>query len=111
MENLNPESKPQVTYAPTAVPIRQTVQHLGRMYGIIGIVCGAISILLFPPLFGAAGIILGIVAKNKGENSLGLTTIILSAVFMVIGMILGVVVWSLQNSGASFIFGPFLYLL
>lgn len=76
----------QATYVPVAVPVEIAPEHPGRAQGIIGIVCAVIFLGLFPPLFGIAGIILGVLALKKGQINLGLIAIILSAVFMVIGI-------------------------
>ena len=64
----------------------------GRIYSIIGLICAVISLLFFPILFGPAAIILGFVARKKGDATFGLVVLILGAVFMVIGMILGAAV-------------------
>ena len=67
-------------------------KNKGRIYSIIGLVCAIISLLFIPILFGPAAIILGIIARKKGDLNFGLIVIILGAVFMVIGMILGIAV-------------------
>jgi hypothetical protein len=64
--------------------------HPGLIQGIIAIVCAVISLLLLPPLFGIAGIILGVLSLRKGHTALGIVAIVLSAVFMVLGMAFGV---------------------
>lgn len=69
----------------------------GRVYSIIGLICAIISLLFVPIVFGVAAIILGVVARKKGDNTFGLVVIILGAVFMVIGMILGAAVSVLFN--------------
>ncbi len=76
----------QGTYQPVGVPA-ETVAHPGVTQGIIGIVCAVISLLFFPPVFGLAGIILGILSMRKGERALGITAVVLSAIFMIVGMI------------------------
>lgn len=62
---------------------------------IIGIVCGAVAFLFVPPLFGIAGIILGVVGRSKGER-LSTVAIVVSALGLVVGMILSYLV--LANS-------------
>ena len=101
----------QTAYVPVAVPAEIAPEHPGRAQGIIGIVCAVISLALLPPLFGIAGIILGTLALKKGQRNLGLIAIILSAVFMVIGMIVGVAVSSTLDEGSGFILGSVLSLL
>lgn len=102
---------PQMAYVPVAVPPQNPAAHPGRSFVYMGIIFAVVSLLFIPPLFGVIGIILGIMAKNKGENSLGLTTIILAAIFMVIGMILSYWVNVAMKEGQGFILGPLLYLL
>ena len=61
-------------------------ENKGRTFSIIGLICAIISLLFFPILFGPAAIILGVIARKKGDLTFGLVVIILGAVFMVIGM-------------------------
>lgn len=62
---------------------------------IIGIICGSVAFLLVPPLFGIAGLILGGVGKSRNER-LAPWALGVSAAGLVIGMILGALVWSAQ---------------
>lgn len=75
-------------YTPT-VPVEAPAKHPGRVYGTLAIVSAVISFLFFPIIFGPAGIILGVVAREKGDKTLGLVGIILSAVLMVLGFVFG----------------------
>ena len=70
-----------------------TAQNPSNTLSIIGIVCGVIALLFIPPLFGIAGVVLGVVARSKGER-LGTIAIIVAAIGLVVGMILGYVVFS-----------------
>jgi len=101
----------QQYYVQQPVPVESKGQHPGRTEGIIGIICAVIALLFFPPVFGTVGIILGIIAHKKGEKTLGLVAIILSAIFLVIGMILGI--WVSQNlkqaKSATGMVGQFLF--
>lgn len=58
-----------------------------------------------------AGIVLGILALKKGQRNLGLIAIILSAVFMVIGIIISIAVGNITDEGGGFILGSVLSLL
>ena len=62
-----------------------------QVLSIIGFVCAAIALLFIPILFGIIGIVLGIVGHTRGE-ALGKWAAIASAVTMVGGMILGIIV-------------------
>ncbi|MFP8884163.1 hypothetical protein [Streptomyces barkulensis] len=59
---------------------------------IVGIVLGCVAFLFCPPLFGIAGIICGAIATSKGER-LGKTALGVSIAGLVVGMILGFVVF------------------
>lgn len=82
-----PEQQPYHT--PAGIPVEVPTKHPGRIEGIIAIICAVIALGFFPPIFGIIGIILGVRARKKGEDTLGLIAITLSAVFMVIGFIIG----------------------
>ncbi len=101
----------QAAYVPVAVPAEITPKNPGRVQGIIGIVCAVIALLLLPPVFGAAGIIFGVIAMNKGQKTLGLIAVILSAIFLVIGLILSIYVNVILEEGGSFVLGSVLSLL
>ena len=75
--------------------------HPGRMQGILSIVSAVISLGFFPLIFGALGIVLGAISHRKGEKTLGLVGIILSAVFMVIGFIVGAAAYLWVTKGAA----------
>ncbi|MFQ6325780.1 hypothetical protein ACLMAL_06520 [Nocardia sp. CWNU-33] len=62
-----------------------------QIYSIIAFVCAALSLLFCPILFGPAGIILGVIGRNKGE-SLGKVAVIVAAVAMVIGIVVSYIV-------------------
>lgn len=62
-----------------------------RTMSILGFVFGAVAILFIPILFGPAAIVLGIVAKTKGDP-LGLWAAIVGAVGLVVGWVLGALV-------------------
>lgn len=81
--------------------------HPGRMQGILSVVSAVIALGFFPPVFGVLGIVLGVVAHRKGEKTLGLIGIILSAVFMVIGSIVGAAVSLWLTTGAAAIMRGF----
>lgn len=72
-------------------------KNKGRVYSIVGFICAIISLLFLPIVFGSAAIILGVVARKKGDSSFGLVVIVLGVVLMVSGMVLGAVVNVLMN--------------
>ncbi len=81
----------QAVGAPPSVPAVEA-KNPGFTQGIVGIVCAVISLLLLPPVFGTAGIILGILSLRHGEKKLGMIVIVLSAVCMIAGFAFGVYV-------------------
>lgn len=68
----------------------------GRVLAILGFVFGAIAVLFLPILFGPAGIICSGIAISKREP-LGKPALIVSIVGMVVGFILGAVVFAASS--------------
>ncbi|WP_335869353.1 DUF4190 domain-containing protein [Bacillus sp. 2205SS5-2] len=58
----------------------------GRIYGYSAITLSILSLFLLPVLFGAAGIILGFVARRKGSEMLGSWSIGIGAISIIIGI-------------------------
>jgi len=73
----------------------------GVIYSAFGLVCAIISLLFFPIIFGPLAIILGYLGRKNGDKTFGLVVMILGAVFMAIGMILGVAVYMWMQSAAG----------
>lgn len=101
-------SSPQQFYSPV-VPVETASKNPGKTEGIIGIICAVIALIFFPPIFGIVGIILGVIARKKGEKNLGLVAIVLSSVFLVVGMIIGVWAASVMKSGVRGMVGDILF--
>lgn len=55
---------------------------------IAGIICGAISFLFLPIILGPAGLILGGIARSRGQR-LANAALIVSGIGLVVGLILG----------------------
>lgn len=94
-------------------PVPEQKSKKARNNAILSIIFAVIALGFFPPLFGILGIILGYKAMKEGEKNLGLIGVILSAVFMVLGFIIGAgvsVLNEMNEGGASLmgIFGNFL---
>jgi hypothetical protein len=60
---------------------------------IVAIVCGAVAFLLLPVVFGPIAIITGAVAWVRGER-LGPVGVAVGICGLIVGMIIGAVVWS-----------------
>lgn len=71
----------------------QAPSATGNTLSIIGIVCGVLAVLFLPIVFGPIGIVLGIIARTKGER-LATIAIIVAAAGMVLGFILGAIILS-----------------
>ena len=71
-----------------------------RTMTIIGFVCAAISLLFLPIVFGPAAIVLGIVAYKKGDR-LGMWAAVAGAAGLVIGMVLGMLVFAANNNAGT----------
>ncbi len=98
-----PKPPTRQPYYVGTMPAEPSVKNPGRTEGVIAIICAAISLLFIPILFGVIGILLAVKAKNKGQRALGLVGIILSAVFMVIGIILGALAHTYLPASRSFV--------
>ena len=79
---------PQPSYSPEDHP----VHGRGRNLAIAGIICGAVSFLVIPILFGPLGILLGILGLARGERRLGTIAIVVSVLGLVVGFILSFLV-------------------
>ena len=62
----------------------------GRIYSILGIVSAVLSLITLPILFGPVAVILGIIAINKNDKTLGITAIVLGIVLAIISWIIAV---------------------
>jgi hypothetical protein len=67
----------------------------GNGYSTAGIILGAIAFLFFPIICGPAGLILGGIAKSKGESR-AVVALVVSGTGMIVGFILGALVSSLH---------------
>lgn len=76
----------KVQYA--SVPAERPSKYPGFPEGIASLICAAISLLFFPPVFGITGILLGLRSKKRGGKIFGLIGIILSSICMIIGIAL-----------------------
>ena len=74
-------------------PVITAENPTGRTCSILSICFGAIAFLLFPIVFGPAGLVLGIIgvvnSKNKSSGTIG---IIVSVIGTIVGMIIGAAV-------------------
>ncbi|HEX3424877.1 MAG TPA: hypothetical protein VHT30_02005 [Acidimicrobiales bacterium] len=97
---------PQGTQAPEAAvpPYPQYPTHFqpqypaptrtgGRPFTIAAVVCAVLALLVLPPVFGIAGLVLGLVGWHKGDR-LGLYAAIAAVVCLIGGMALGAYVVS-----------------
>ncbi|HET6859208.1 MAG TPA: hypothetical protein VFH94_19240 [Streptomyces sp.] len=64
---------------------------------IVAIVFGVVALIFCPPLFGVLGLVFGGIAKSKDEP-LAVTGLIVAAVGLVVGMLLGVLVFSSMST-------------
>ncbi|GAA3897438.1 hypothetical protein GCM10022244_04650 [Streptomyces gulbargensis] len=66
----------------------------GNVLSIVAMVLGVIAVLFLPIVFGVVGVVLAIVAKTVRHERLAVPALVVAAVGLVGGMILGVVVSS-----------------
>lgn len=74
------------------IPVQQKKSATGFVVG--SGICAAVSLLFLPPVFGIAGIVLGYFAFRRNRTA-GTICMIASAVCMVIGILFGILVWSI----------------
>ena len=65
----------------------------GRSWSVAGLVLAGLGLIMFP-LGGLVGIVCGGIARSKGDESLGLVTIVAGVIsffasFLVAGLVLG----------------------
>jgi hypothetical protein len=75
-------------------PAPATTARRGRGFTIAGIVCGALALIFIPILFGPLGIIFGFVGNAQGDRPLGKYVGIGSIVTMVLGFVIGALVFN-----------------
>ncbi|HSH60257.1 MAG TPA: hypothetical protein VK988_11570 [Acidimicrobiales bacterium] len=86
-----PQASPSWEQQPPAYqPPQAPDPSAGRGFTIGAFACAVIALIFLPPVFGIAGIALGSVGKSKGDP-LGQTAVIVSAVCLALGMIIGVI--------------------
>lgn len=61
------------------------------LFVVLGFIFAAISVFLFPPVFGGLGIYFGYKTKKMGKDTLGVVLMVVCAICMIIGMYLGYV--------------------
>ncbi|WP_031508884.1 hypothetical protein [Streptomyces megasporus] len=81
-----------MSYPNQPYPPHQQQPNPSNVLSIVGIVLGCVAFLFCPPLFGIAGIICGAIAKSKGER-LATAALGVSIAGLVGGMILGFVLF------------------
>jgi hypothetical protein len=79
-------TEPGRAYSPQEEPASR---RSGRGWSIAGLVCGIIAFLIVPILFGPLGIIFGFLGYRGGDRRLGTIAMIVSAVGLVVGLVIG----------------------
>jgi len=94
---LNDRDFAEETATEIAVPVQRTrepiynqekntVTENGQGLGWIGIALSILSLFVLPVLFGAAGIIVGFIARRRGAQTLGSWAIGIGAVSIIVGL-------------------------
>lgn len=60
----------------------------GRVFALLGIICGGIAFVYFPVYFAPIGCVLGIVAIRKGARQLGWNAVGVSIGGLIVGFLL-----------------------
>ena len=69
------------------VPADQRLKS-GRMFALLGLICGGIAFVYFPIYFAPVGILLGIIGIRKGARQLGWNAVGISLGGLVVGFLL-----------------------
>ncbi|KUH39829.1 MULTISPECIES: hypothetical protein [Streptomyces] len=75
-------------------PTGQQRAATGNVLSIVAIVLGAVALIFLPIVFGVIGLVLAIIAKVVRHERLATVALVVSAVGLVGGMILGALVVS-----------------
>ncbi len=86
-----PEKGQPQQYYEAMIPVEKKGSK-GMVEGIISVTCAVISLIFLPIIFGPVGIVLGVLARKKGQKTLGLVGIILSSIFLALGVIFMVLI-------------------
>jgi hypothetical protein len=82
---------------PVYDPYRAQPTQAGNGFTIAGTICGAVAFLFCPILLGPVGLILGAVAKSKGEPRANIALIV-SGLGLVVGVLLGIIVFNATST-------------
>ncbi len=74
-----------------------TATNQGRPFSIVGAVLAVIALFILPIIFGPAGIIFGGVGYARGDRPFGMYVIIGALVAMVLGFVLGAMVFNANH--------------
>ncbi len=75
------------------VPSRREASSDGGLI-VAGYVCAVVALLFFPPAFGIAGLVIGIVNLSRGSTGHGIAQIVLSVTCAIFGMMIGAAMWN-----------------
>ncbi|MBI3408272.1 MAG: DUF4339 domain-containing protein [Planctomycetes bacterium] len=75
-------------------PRRPKENQAGYVCSLLSCIFGGVAIVFCPPLFGLAGLVLGVVGTSLSRNkTLGIVGIVVSVVCTILGMIIGAAMW------------------
>jgi hypothetical protein len=81
----------------------------GRWLLAAGYLCPCLALVLCPPIFGIAGLVIGLIHLTRGRRRIGhgVAQIVLSILFTLIGMAVGVAVmdWASRSESERRLFG------
>lgn len=67
---------------------REANNTTGRGYGYVALALAVLSLFAAPVLFGLGGIILGVMARNRGATGLGTWAVIIGTLSVIAGILL-----------------------
>lgn len=75
-------------------PVAPEADGVGLAFGLCGLLCAAVSLGYFPPLFGAIAIGFGGAAISRRSYAIGGTCVVMGIVCAFIGSVLGAIKWA-----------------
>ncbi|MBI5798229.1 hypothetical protein HZA98_04995 [Candidatus Woesearchaeota archaeon] len=81
--------------------VKKIKKNEGRIYSIIGLICGIIGLIVAPVIFGPVALILGLIARKKGDKKFGLWVAILGGLDIVLSIIIFIYLLSILPSYLS----------
>jgi len=99
-QSMQAQNAKKAYYIPEGIPVEPPTKDSGVLKGLCSIFCAFLALVFFP--FGIVGVILGLKSKNVGASVLGTIGVVLSFVFMMVGMLVASWHFNTEEAGGGF---------